>query len=86
MKLKYQFVFQPLGKTYMGVPVGDSAKKFNGLLQLNEVGHDIVAMMTEDISREQIADKFIEIYDTDRTTALAYIDEVVDYLKAQDVL
>lgn len=86
MKLKYQFVFQPLGKTYVGVPVGESAKVFHGMLQLNEVGYDIVSMMKEEISREEMADKLLQIYDTDRETALNYIDQVVDYLKEQEVL
>lgn len=86
MKLKYQFVFQPLGKTYAGVPVGESAKLFHGMLQLNEVGYDIVSMMTEEISREEMADKLLEIYETDRETALTYIDQVVDYLTEQGVI
>lgn len=86
MKLKYQFVFQPLGKTYMGVPVGESAKLFHGMLQLNEVGYDIVSLMTEEISREEMADKLLEIYDTDRETVLAYIDQSVEYLTGQGVL
>lgn len=86
MKLKYQFVFQPIGKTYMGVPVGESAKEFHGMLQLNEVGYDIVSMMTEEIGRDALADKLQEIYDTDRETALTYIDQVADYLKEQGVL
>lgn len=86
MKLKYQFVFQPLGNTYMGVPVGESAKLFHGMLQLNEVGYDIVSLMTEEISREEMADKLLEIYDTDRETVLTYIDQSVDYLTEQGVL
>ena len=79
MKLKYQFVFQPVGKTYMGVAVGDSAKQFSGMLQLNEVGYDIVSQMTEDISRDEIVDKMLNIYDSDRETASNYVDEVVEY-------
>lgn len=86
MKLKYHFIFQPLGKTYAGVPVEESAKLFHGMLQLNEVGYHIVSMMTEEINREEMADKLLEIYETDRETALGYIDHVVDYLKEQGVL
>lgn len=86
MKLKYQFAFQPLGKTYMGVPVGESAKLFHGMLQLNEVGYNIVSMMTEDIDRDELADKLLTIYDTDRETAMTYIDQVVDYLKEEEVI
>lgn len=86
MKLKYQFVFQPVGKTYMGVAVGDSAKQFSGMLQLNEVGYDIVSQMTEDISKDEIVDKMLDIYDADRDTVGKYVDEVVEYLKENEVL
>lgn len=86
MKLKYQFVFQPVGKTYMGVAVGDSAKQFSGMLQLNEVGYDIVSQMTEDISRDEIVDKILDIYDADRDTVSKYVDEVVEYLTENEVL
>ncbi len=86
MKLKYQFVFQPVGKTYMGVAVGDSAKQFSGMLQLNEVGYDIVSQMTEDISKDEIVDKMLDIYDADRDIVGKYVDEVVEYLKENEVL
>ena len=86
MKLKYQFVFQPVGKTYMGVAVGESAKEFSGMLQLNEVGYDIVSLMTEETSREEIVDKMLDIYDADRETVCKYVDEVVEYLTENGVL
>ncbi len=86
MKLKYQFVFQPLGEAYMGVPVGDSAKQFHGMMQLNEVGYDIVSLMTEDISREEIVEKILEIYDVDQETAILYVDDAISYLEEQEVL
>lgn len=86
MKLKYQFVFQPVGKTYVGVAVGESAKLFHGMLQLNEVGYDIVKLMTQEISREEIVDRLLEIYDTDRETVAGYVDQVVDYLIEQGVV
>ena len=54
----------------MGVAVGESARQFHGMMQLNEVGYDIVSLMTEEISREEIVDKLLEIYDTDRDSAL----------------
>lgn len=86
MKLKYQFVFQPIGRKYMGVPVGDSAAHFQGMLQLNEVGYDIVKLMTEEISREEMVDRLLESYDADRETAAGYVDQVVDYLIEQGVV
>lgn len=86
MKLKYQFVFQQLGEIYMGVAVGGDAKLLNGMLQLNEVGYDIVSLMTNDISKDEIIENILENYDTDRDTATQYVDEVIDYLTKEDVL
>lgn len=86
MKLKYQFVFQPIGEIYMGVAVGESAKQFHGIMQLNEVGYHIVSLMTEEISREEIVDKLLEIYDTDRDSALKHVNDVIVYLEEQGVL
>jgi hypothetical protein len=86
MKLKYHFVFQPIGDIYMGVPVGDSAKLFHGMMQLNEVGYDIVSLMTEEISREEIVDKILEMYDIDRDSALVHVNDVIAYLEGQGVL
>ena len=86
MKLKYQFVFQPVGKTYMGVAVGESAKLFHGMLQLNEVGYDIVSLMTNDITRDEIIDNILERYDADKNTVAKYVDEVVNYLVKEEVI
>lgn len=86
MKLKYQFCFQPVGKTYVGVAVGDSAKQFSGMLQLNEVGYDIVSQMTEEVSAEEIVERLLKIYDTDRETLTGYVNQVVGYLVEQGVV
>lgn len=86
MRLKYEFVFQPVGDTYIGVAVGDDAKLFSGMLQLNEVGYDIVSLMTEDISRDEMIDSILSRYDADRDTVAQYVDEVTDYLAKEEVV
>lgn len=86
MKLKYKLVFQLVGNDYMGVAVGDSAKQFGDILQLNEVGYDIVSLMKEEISRDEIVEKLLDIYDDDRDTVGKYVDEVVEYLTENELL
>lgn len=75
-----------MGDTYIGVAVGDDAKRFNGMLQLNEVGYDIVSLMTEDISRDEMIDSILSRYDADRDTVEQYVDEVTDYLAKEEVV
>ncbi len=70
----------------MGVAVGESAEQFHGMLQLNEVGYDMVSLMKESISRDEVVEKMLDMYDTDRDTVSKYVDEVVEYLKDNDVL
>ena len=43
MRLRYTFRFQQMGETWLGTAVGKNAHLFNGVLQLNEVGHFIVS-------------------------------------------
>ena len=86
MQLKYQFVFQQVGPKYMGVAVGESAKRFSGMLQLNEMGHDIVSKMTGETTRDEIVDQLLKEYDSDRATLEGYVDKVVAYLDSEGVL
>ncbi len=86
MKLKYNFHFQPVGRTFVGVAVGEDARKFAGMIQLNEVGHDIVARMTSEVTRDKIVKSILEEYDSDEETVGKYVDEVIEYLNSEGVL
>lgn len=86
MHLKYQFHFQPVGKTYMGVAIGESAKQFSGMLQLNEVGYDIVSQMTQPTTQDEIIEQMLKLYDTDRETVTKYVDDVIKYLQEAEVI
>lgn len=86
MKLKYNFHFQPVGRTFVGVAVGEDARKFAGMIQLNEVGHDIVARMTSEVTRDKIVKSVLEEYDSDEETVGKYVDEVIEYLNSEGVL
>jgi len=86
MKLKYEFYFHPVGENYMGVPVSDNAKEFNGMLQLDDVSYDIVTHIKDDITRNQLIDQMLTIYDDDRALVAQYVDKVINYLTEQGVL
>jgi len=86
MRLKYKFHFQPVGKTYVGVAVGEDARKFSGMIQLNEVGYDIVSKMNDDITFEQLVEQLLSEYDSDKETISKHVTEVIDYLTSEGVL
>ncbi len=54
MKLRYQFVVMDMGGDYSAVPVGEDAKKFHGMLKLNETSADILEQLKEDTTPMKI--------------------------------
>ena len=100
MRLLYSFRFQQIGETYLGAAVGQNAHLFNGVLQLNEVGHFIVSALAEitermstdssDMTEEKIlsllTDSLTKEYAVDRSTAQSAVQNVLNYLKTEGVL
>ena len=113
MRLLYSFRFQQIGETYLGAAVGQNAHLFNGVLQLNEVGHFIVSELarltlnpecgelpsspddpefqdspelSEQELTDRLADSLTKEYAVDRSTAQTAVQDVLNYLKAEQVL
>lgn len=86
MKLKYDFCFQPIGTDYLAVAVGDKAKDFHSMVQLNETAKFIMSQMQEEISLDGLVQKVLDEYEINEADARAHILEVIDYLKKEEVL
>lgn len=56
MRLLYSFRFQQVGETFLGAAVGPNAHLFNGVLQLNEVGHFIVSRLAKLVPNPSMQD------------------------------
>lgn len=70
MKLKYNFAIQQVTDFWAAVPVGADARKYNGVMSLNETARDMMEFLREDITEEQLVDKMFEKYrddENDRT-------------------
>lgn len=92
MRLLYTFRFQQIGETYLAAAIGQNAHLFNGVLQLNEVGHFIVSELAQlpDLPEQAILIRLTESltkeYAVDNATAQSAVQQVLDYLKAEQVL
>lgn len=92
MRLLYTFRFQQMGETFLAAATGQNAHHFNGVLQLNEVGHFIVAELAQlpDMQEQDIVNRLTESltkeYAVDKATAQSAVQNVLDYLKAEQVL
>ena len=92
MRLLYTFRFKRIGDTWLANAVGQNAHLFNGILQLNEVGHFIVSELAElpDMPEQNIlsrlTDSLTKEYAVDSATAQSAVQQVLDYLKSEQVL
>ena len=92
MRLLYTFRFQQMGETFLAAATGQNAHLFNGVLQLNEVGHFIVAELAQlpDMQEQDIVNRLTESltkeYAVDKASAQSAVQQVLDYLKAEQVL
>jgi len=66
MKLKYTFATNPIGDEIVAVPVGKHAAEFRGILRVNEVAADILALLAEETTEEKIVESLAGSYDVPR--------------------
>ena len=100
MRLRYLFRFQQIGETWLGSAVGQNAHLFNGVLQLNEVGHFIVSELMKHASADgnksteptesdiitYLTTCITNEYAVNRSTAQSAVISVLDYLKTEQVI
>lgn len=86
MKIKDGFVLTEVGDDYIAVPVGEASESFHGIIRLNDTGSFIWRTLSEGLTTEQIIDKLLEEYDTDRETAERAVNDMVHRLKADGLL
>ena len=70
MKLKYNFAIQEVTDFWAAVPVGKDARRYRGVMSLNESAKDMMEFLREDITEEQV-DYIIKS-----------VGEVVEYLRS----
>lgn len=67
MKLRYEFIITDMGGEFDAVPVGDNASEFHGMLRLDETAADVLGMIKDDITPNELLEKLVEKYpDTPR--------------------
>lgn len=62
MKLVYEFVVQAVADDYIAVTVGEDIDKFGGLIRLNKTGADIMNLLRQETTEEEIAAALKEKY------------------------
>ena len=86
MKLKYAFENIDMGDEIVAVPVGKNAEQIHGVLKLNREGLEIVELLKDDVTEQEIIDKLTSKYDTCPELLIEYVRKVIRVLKAEGLM
>ena len=86
MRLKDDFILHNTGEDFVIIATGEATKNFNGIIKLNNMGGEIVGLLTTDISEEDIIKAIIEKYEVDYDTAKEDIKNILDSLRKAGVI
>ena len=87
MKIKAGFILRDVaGKTFV-VATGELSKKFKGMITLNETGKFIWKLLENDITKEEIVEKMLEVYEgVERSLVEKDVDIFVEKLVRDNIL
>lgn len=86
MKLKYTFETVDMGDEKILVPVGEGASNVQGVLRINQEGLDIVSLLKNEITEEQIVENLTDKYEDEKESLIKHVQRVLEELKRQDLI
>lgn len=86
MKLKYEFAVSQVCGAWCAVPVGKSANIYKGVICLNEPSADMMKLLKDDITEEQLVQKMLQEYDVEEQELRKDVHDFIEQLKAENVL
>ncbi len=87
MKLKYNFVLNPVADKIVAVAVGDDLNQFNGFIKMNDVGAEIFEILKNDVELDEIIKIMLEKHpESNLEEATQTVTEFVKQLKEAEVI
>ena len=87
MKLKYEFVITQIDEQSVAIPVGEASEEFNGIIRLNDTAKEIIEMLCEDTSLEEIVNSLYEKYNqTPKEEIKEYVEAFIESLKTENLI
>lgn len=86
MRLKDDFILHNTGEDFVIIATGEATKNFNGIIKLNNMGGEIVGLLANDISEEEIIKAIVEKYEVEYETAKEDILNLLNSLRKAGVI
>ena len=80
MKIKDGFVLREVAGSYLVVAVGEAAKNFKGMINLNETGAFLWRLAEKGVNKQEMLAEMLKEYDVDEKTASNDIDVFIQKL------
>ena len=86
MKLKCTFDFVDMGDEIIAVPIGPNSDEIGGVFKLNKEGMEILKLLNDGLSREEVIDHLSSTYDNKRTELENYVDKTIGIFQQAGIL
>ena len=86
VKAKPGFVLREIGETYIIVPVGAQAQKFNGIIKLNKTGKAMWEAICEGADVDELVKNMLDEYDISEDIARRDVQSFVDKAKGANLV
>ena len=86
MKLKYNFIINELGDSFVGVPVSNAAVDFQGVLKFNKETAFIIELLNNEISYEDLCVKVKENFSISEEETKSNVDMILNKLRDAELI
>jgi hypothetical protein len=86
MKVKKEYILKTVAGQHIVVPIGAEAKRFHGMITLNDTGKFLFESLNEETSIEQLILMLVEAYDVTPEIAKKDVEKFVGLLDKHQIL
>lgn len=86
MRIRKGFLKRQVGDRGVVVPIGEAAKEFHGMINLNETAGEMWNLLQEETDEERVIQALIEKYDVEYDRAKKSLEKFLDDLRSAGVL
>ena len=86
MKIKKDFILREMDDMCIVVAVGESAKSFNGVINLNETAQFIWKQLEKGCTQDELVEAVLAEYDAPREVIEADIEKILAKLRQEKIL
>lgn len=86
MKIKSGYMLREIAGHHTVFPLGSRTVEFTGIITLNTSGAFLWESMIDDISEDDLANKFAAEYGVNKETALSDVQDFINTLKDNNLL